>query len=174
VTRSDEVLVALRRIMRAVDIRSRQLSRASGLTGPQLILLRTLEAHSGSMPIGNLAKEIQLSQATTTDIVDRLERRGYVSRARSVDDRRRVLVTLLPEGARLAGQSPTPLQQDFVDRFQRLSDWEQTQILSTLQRLGQMMDAQGIDAAPMLDIQPIVDPGDADTTDPVPATGLGK
>lgn len=152
--RTDEVLVALRRIMRAVDIRSRHLSRASGLTAPQWVLLRALAA-SGSMGIGNLAREIHLSQATTTDIVDRLEKRGLVSRARSTVDRRRVQVAILPEGIRLVDESPAPLQQDFVDRFQRLNDWEQTQILSSLQRLGEMMDAQRIDAAPMLEIEPI-------------------
>jgi DNA-binding MarR family transcriptional regulator len=154
VNRTDEVLVALRRIMRAVDIRSHHLSRASGLTAPQWVLLRAL-ATRGSMGIGDLAREIHLSQATTTDIVDRLERRGLVSRARSTVDRRRVQVALLPEGAGLVHDSPAPLQQDFVDRFQRLSDWEQTQILSCLQRLGEMMDAQKIDAAPMLEIEPI-------------------
>jgi DNA-binding MarR family transcriptional regulator len=155
VNRTDEVLVALRRIMRAVDIRSRHLSRASGLTAPQWLLLRAL-ASNGSVGIGQLAREIHLSQATTTDIVDRLERRGLVSRARSTVDRRRVQVALLPEGARLVEESPTPLQRDFTDRFERLNEWEQTQILSCLQRLGGMMDAQRIDAAPMLEIEPIV------------------
>ncbi|MDX1268522.1 MAG: MarR family transcriptional regulator, partial [Oceanisphaera sp.] len=35
----EEVLVALRQIIRAIDLHSRQLSKASGLTGPQLLLL---------------------------------------------------------------------------------------------------------------------------------------
>ena len=40
--RYDEVLVALRRIIRATDLHSRQLSKVSGLTSPQLLILQLL------------------------------------------------------------------------------------------------------------------------------------
>ncbi|WP_218188142.1 hypothetical protein [Desulfosarcina cetonica] len=37
---SDDVLIALRRLIRAIDLHSRYLSKHFGLTGPQLIILR--------------------------------------------------------------------------------------------------------------------------------------
>jgi hypothetical protein len=37
-------------------------------------------------------------------------------------------------------------------RFEHLQDWEQTQLVSTMQRIATMMDAEDIDAAPMLEV----------------------
>lgn len=48
--------------------------------------------------------------------------------------------------------APKPLQESFVQQFQDLHDWEQTMILSALERVAYMMDAQHIDASPVLDI----------------------
>jgi len=39
-----------------------------------------------------------------------------------------------------------------MDRFSRLQDWEQSQILSSLQRVAAMMNAGDIDASPVLDL----------------------
>ena len=145
----EEVLVALRRVMRAVDIHSRRLERELGLSGPQLVVLSTLDT-LGEVPMGRLARAIHISQATATSLVDRLQSKGLAARTRSAEDGRRVLVRLTPAGRRLLSRAPPPLQEDFVQRFRELADWEQNQILSSLQRLAQMMDAEGLDAAPML------------------------
>ena len=45
-----------------------------------------------------------------------------------------------------------PLQESFIKQFTKLKDWEQNMIISSLQRLASMMDAQEIDAAPVLDV----------------------
>ena len=42
------------------------------------------------------------------------------------------------------------MQEAFVERFNRLPEWEQTMILGALLRLVSIMDAKGIDAAPIL------------------------
>jgi hypothetical protein len=47
-------------------------------------------------------------------------------------------------------QSPPLLQESFANRFGNLQDWEQTQLLASLQRIAAMMDAEGLDAAPVL------------------------
>ena len=44
--------------------------------------------------------------------------------------------------------------EKFIERFEALEEWEKTQVLSSLQRVATMMDAESIDAAPMLDIDP--------------------
>ena len=55
---------------------------------------------------------------------------------------------------------PRPLQDSFVQQFQDLRDWEQSMILTSLERVAYMMDAQHIDASPVLDL------GQLDRTDP--------
>jgi len=149
--RYDQVLVALRRIIRATDLHSKRLSKSSGLTSPHLMVLQTLRENS-DLTVGEVAKRISLSQATVTTIVDRLERGGYVYRERSTTDKRKVHVYLTDKAFTTLVDAPKPLQEDFVQQFQDLHDWEQTMILSSLERVAYMMDAQHIDAAPVLDI----------------------
>ena len=150
-TTSDAVLIAIRKIIRATDIHSRRLTKTAGLTTPQLMLLQAIDAQ-GAVAISRLSAAVSLSQATVTTILDRLEQRGYVARHRSAQDKRVVHASLTEVGAAILAQAPAPLQDTFTVRFEKLADWEQTLILSALQRVAAMMDADQLDAAPVLDI----------------------
>ena len=144
----DQVIVALRRVIRAVDLHSRTLVESHGLTGPQALILKALQ--DGSLPAGELAARVSLSQGTVTDILNRLEKRGLIIRNRDTEDRRRVLVEATDAALSLLEQSPPLLQESFAQRFGSLQDWEQTQLLASLQRIAAMMDAEDIDVAPVL------------------------
>lgn len=145
----DQILVALRRITRAIDLRSRTLLQDYGLTAPQLT---TLHAISRLQPAkaGEIAKEIHLGQPTVTGILTRLEHRGLIQRTRGERDRRSLDVRLTEEGERVLRDAPSLLQDQFLQRLGELKEWERTQILATLQRIAGMMDAAAIEAAPVL------------------------
>jgi len=146
-----DVLVALRRVIRATDLQSKQLVKTASLTAPQLMIMQTLR-DKGAVPIGELADEVSLSQATVTSIVDRLEKKEYVGRERSKQDKRKVLAFITDAGLDKLKTAPTLLQESFIRQFKYLQEWEQTMIISALQRVAQMMDAQHIDASPFLDV----------------------
>ncbi len=148
------VMVALRRIIRAIDLHSRSLVQRFGLTGPQLVVLKELIEES-PQPVNQLARSVNLSQATVTGILDRLERKVMVTRARDVNDKRKVLVspTIAAEDA-LSGAPPL-LQEHFTKAFLGLPDWEQTQILSSLQRIVALMEAGDVEAGPILTTGPL-------------------
>lgn len=150
-TAKEEVLIAIRRIIRATDIHSRRLTKTVGLTAPQLMVLQAIR-DLGAVAISRLSSEVSLSQATVTTIIDRLERRGYVTRQRSEQDKRVVHALLTPAGEEALDSAPTPLQEAFSVRFEQLHDWEQSQILSALQRVAAMMDAEDLDASPFLEL----------------------
>lgn len=147
----DDVLVALRRVIRATDLHSKHLAKTTGLTAPQILLLQTIR-DKGQVTIGEIANEISLSQATVTTIMDRLEKRKLVYRERSTQDKRKVHANLTDEGISVLQTAPRPLQDQFTREFGDLQEWEQTMIISSLQRIAQMMDAQHIDASPVLDV----------------------
>jgi DNA-binding MarR family transcriptional regulator len=159
---SDEqqVLVALRRIARAMDLYSRRLRKTVGLTAPQLLLLQAIR-NMGAVSISSLSAEISLSQATVTSIIDRLEARGLVQRTRSDSDRRIVHATLTSAGDDVVAAAPTPLQEEFAAQFRRLAGTEKAQLITSLQRIAALMHADEIDASPVLhtdaDIQSPVD-----------------
>ena len=148
---TDEVLIALRRIIRATDLHSKHLAKTTGLTSPQILLLQNIR-DKGKVSIGELANGVSLSHATVTTILDRLEVRELIYRARSSQDKRKAHAYLTKAGVRILENSPKPLQNQFTQQFNELQQWEQTMIISSLQRIAQMMDAQNIDASPVLDI----------------------
>lgn len=148
---TNEVLIALRRIIRATDLHSKKLSKVSGLTAPQLLIMQTIR-RIGEVAIGTLAKEVSLSQATVTTILDRLEKRDLIYRQRGETDKRKVYAQLTPTGEALIRKSPAPLQASFIKQFENLQDWEQHMIIAALQRVAEMMNATDIEASPYLEI----------------------
>ena len=146
-----DVLVALRKITRAIDLHSKKLVRESGLTAPQLLILKEI-ANAGRAKPSDIAKAVHLSQATVTSIIDRLERAGLLVRERSQQDRRVVDIILTEEGQRSADSAPELLQAGFIREFERLPEWERSQLVSSIQRIAAMMDAEDIDAAAILEI----------------------
>lgn len=151
---SEQILISLRRIIRAVDLHSRDLAKNYGVTGPQLVVLR--EALQGrESTIGQIARNVSLSAATVTDIIARLEKNGYAQRIRSTQDKRRVIVMVTPQGETIIKQTPPLLQERLSEKFAQLEDWEQTLILSSLQRIVSMLEVQKLDAASLLAIGPL-------------------
>jgi DNA-binding MarR family transcriptional regulator len=167
----DEILRALRRITRAIDLHSRRLANTYGLTGPQLVCLRALQRLGRASPSA-LAKEVSLSQGTVTGIVDRMLARQLVTRERNPLDRRQVLVGLTSAGHALVAQAPSPLQERFVQQLAQLPDGEQTQIRDTLECIVTMMGGEQFEAAAVLssssaaqspeEVRDVLDAGETD------------
>lgn len=147
----DDILVSIRRITRAIDLQSKQLVKQTGLTAPQLVVMQTIRKH-GTISPSAVAKEVALSQATITSILDRLERAELVRRDRSEEDKRVVHVCLTLTGQQRLEEAPELLQSGFLRQYRKLEDWERNMLVSALQRVATMMDAEGLDASPILDV----------------------
>ncbi len=149
--RVDEGLIALRRILRATELYERELAGAAGLTPAQLRVLQILASRpDDSATPKALATQMGVSQATVTSLVDKLVRHGHVYRTPSETDRRQTNVTATDAGKASVAAAPDALQQRFVRKFEQLKDWEQAQLLSSLERVAGMLDAADMDASPVL------------------------
>lgn len=71
---------------------------AHNLTPPQFYVLKTLVEQGGRCPIGQIARQHHLTNATMTGLVNRLEALNLVQRERNADDLRSVNVVLTAEG----------------------------------------------------------------------------
>jgi DNA-binding MarR family transcriptional regulator len=149
--RSNTALIALRRIMRVTELNSRKLAHQSDLTASQLLVLQQVAQSGGALP-SVIARLIGLKQATVTVLVNKLEKGGLVTRRRDTEDRRRVWVELTEAGQAALRASPDLLQDRFERSFNALEDWEQTMIISALERVANLLDAETIEAAPVLDV----------------------
>lgn len=161
--KSQEALVLMRQIIRATDMQEKEISRSTGLTLPQLMTMQALRL-STQITTGELAKEISLTQATVTSILDRLEKKDLIKRERGVEDKRKVWVSLTSQGTELMKGAPMTQQDIFTRRFNDMQSWEQSMVIASLERVAFMLDAQHLDAAPMLDIGRI-DRHDVNKTD---------
>ncbi|GAF78474.1 unnamed protein product [marine sediment metagenome] len=138
---SEEIVIALRQISRAMSIYSKSLDKHYGLTSPQLLILHEL-FQSDQIVIGEIARKISLSQATVTEIIDRLTIKGLVTRAKNNFDRRQVLIKITPNGKDIINKKPSLLQKEFLLEFSQLQKWEQHLLLSSVERIASMMKAK--------------------------------
>ncbi|WP_292293474.1 MarR family transcriptional regulator [Marivita sp.] len=145
----DDSLIALRRILRATELYARDLAHAVGLTPAQLRVLQIVNGKESVTP-KTLATQMGVSQATVSALVDKLVARGLVERVPSNQDRRQTNVTVTQDGQARLEDAPDALQQRYVRAFLALADWEQAQLVSTLERVADMLDARGLDASPVL------------------------
>jgi len=149
--KSQDVLIALRKIIRATDIQSKRIAKICGLTIPQAMVLRSI-GDLGDVTVKSLSYNVSLSQATVTTILNRLEHSGFTTRVRSTLDKRKVYARLTDKGLFTLDSIPPLLHERFEERFSALSEAQRFQIVGTLQQLSQMMDAESIDASPLLDL----------------------
>jgi len=143
-------LKALRRILRASELGNRQLATTTGLTPSQLLVLQEI-GERGEVTPTELSAALQFSQATITNIVDRLESAGLVTRQRGERDKRRIHLATTEGGDRTIELAPDLLQARFASNFAALPDWEQAMIVASLGRLADILGVARSDAAPLLD-----------------------
>ncbi|SDC53336.1 MarR family winged helix-turn-helix transcriptional regulator [Ruegeria marina] len=155
--RIDASLIALRRILRATDLFGRELAQSVGLSAAQFRVLQIV-AENDHCTATQIARQMRITQATVTSLVDKLVRHGMVVRERSQTDRRQTIILTTEEGKQAIEDAPDPLQQRFVRKFEALEDWEQAALIAALERVAAMLDAEELDAAPVLDTGEIREP----------------
>jgi DNA-binding MarR family transcriptional regulator len=131
---------SIRRIVRAIDMRSKKVARETGLTIPQIVILHAVKER-GMVTTAALSKHADLSPATTVTILDKLERRGLVTRARSATDRRIVHTTLTDKGAQILCGAPPLFDFAFSKGFAGLSEADQGKVIEAFRTVADLLDS---------------------------------
>lgn len=99
-------LAELRYLIRKFVRDGDAMAQAAGLEPQQYLLLLAIRGlpEGEEATIRALADRLALRHHSAVELIDRLEAHGYVRRSRSRDDRRRVLMSLLPRGEKLLEQ----------------------------------------------------------------------
>lgn len=100
-----------------------------------LNVLAVLDA-DGPLPMRGLAETLDVSQASATGIIDRMEQRGLVERRRDDDDRRVVRVALTDEGRTLIAGMATERREHLALMLDHLTDDELAGFLLGVRALG--------------------------------------
>ncbi len=116
-----DVFDNLRRIFQAINEYSKDVERSTGLTGPQLWVLKLL-ADAAPMMVSELARRMCLRPPTVVGILDRLEVKGLVTRTHSRKDRRAVELDLSSQGKELVTKAPEVAQDMLMKGLNELSE----------------------------------------------------
>jgi len=143
------VFKAIRRIVRAIDLRSREVSRAVGLTIPQIVVLQAIR-DLGQVTTKALSEQADLSSATVVTILDKLEEKGLITRYRSDTDRRIVHTRLTATGHTTLSEVPNLLHVDFQEKFASSSPEKKKQLVEAIEEIAEMLNAHKLDVAPIL------------------------
>src|SRR5690349_11334249 len=130
-----DAYVKLLRAGRAVLAQVEPRLTASGLTPTQFGVLEAI-LHKGPLSQRDLSRKVLTSAGNMTDLVDKLEARGLVRRARQRTDRRAVQVELTPAGRALVEPLFTAHAQDIAAALAGLSREELCQLAALLRKLG--------------------------------------
>ena len=105
-TSTHTVMNALRRIVQGLRQSAAHSEKTTGLTAAQLLVLKQVAANDG-LSVNALAAATFTHQSTVSEVVTRLELKGFVSRERAAEDARRVEVHLTPTGRALLSINPS-------------------------------------------------------------------
>jgi DNA-binding MarR family transcriptional regulator len=99
-------------LVRTADLLSRRMShvlRAEDLSSNQYNVLRILRGAPSGLPCGEIGNRMITRDPDITRLLDRLEKRGLISRSRDTQDRRTVTAKIAPDGLKLLARTDQPL-----------------------------------------------------------------
>ena len=133
------VIQQLRIVYRAMQEHSRWVERQCGVSAAQLWALGELAARPGAR-VSELSQALSLHQSTTSNLLDKLEKKGLVERRRGGPDQRVVQVHLSPAGQDIVARAPRPAQGAIAAALARLPEAELASLEHGLAELINRMD----------------------------------
>jgi DNA-binding MarR family transcriptional regulator len=100
-------------LLRTTDMLSRglvQVLKTEDLSATQYNVLRILRGAPEGLPCGEIASRMITRDPDVTRLLDRLEKRGLISRCRETKDRRTVMARITPDGLKLLTRLDEPVQ----------------------------------------------------------------
>ena len=102
-------LMCFRAVIASTREHYRWVERRCGVSGAQVWALAQIAASPG-MKVGDLASQLAIHQSTASNILEKLEQAGLVTRTRLSEDRRVVTLSLTAEGRKVLRRAPKPLR----------------------------------------------------------------
>lgn len=131
----------IRRVFQVVYEHSKVVERETGLTGSQMWAIKVI-AEASSIKPSELAKRMYLHPATVVGLIDRLVKKGLVSRTRSEEDRRIVEISLTESGKGLLAFSPEVTQGILARGLENLPQEKIVTVADGLQELVKILGAE--------------------------------
>jgi len=129
-------LAAFRRELRQFLAFSERAAQASGLPAQQYQALLAIKGHPGRSPmsVGDLSRELLITQHSGSELVERLVLKGLLIRTPDGRDRRRMLLSLAPAGETVLSR----MAKTHLEELRRL----QPSLIALFERFGPPVQGQ--------------------------------
>jgi len=147
----EQIISSIRKIVRAINLESKKIDKAFGISIPQMLCLSMLnQSQNYQSNQKDLAEKLNLNASTMSGIIDRLEKKGLLARLPKQGDKRTTIVTLTSKGSGLLRSTPDLLQNRLLNRLVNAPFEEVSQIETGLNLLIKYLQIQDIEAANIL------------------------
>ncbi|MDQ8023987.1 MAG: MarR family winged helix-turn-helix transcriptional regulator [Moraxellaceae bacterium] len=136
------VLQQLRVVLRAAQRYSAQMEKQAGLPGAQMWALQEIVDTPG-LRVGDLAVRMSLHPSTTSNLVERLETGGFITKLRNATDQRVVKLQPTDAGLQLVSRSPMPRRGLLPEVLGAMPQADLMQVYAGLQALVNRLDVDG-------------------------------
>lgn len=148
-----EILIHIRKIVRALNLESKRIQKEFGVSIPQLLCLNYLaESEDYKATHKEVAGFLNLNSSTVSGIVSRLEKKGLVARLPKMGDRRVTYITLTSAGFKLLNHSPRLMHERLATSLQKLPVAQLSQMDSSLRTLIECLGIDQTEASPLFTI----------------------
>lgn len=133
-----EVIKRIKRLKEGMHGNIQKNFREMNLTGPQGMVVGIL-FKAGSLKIGEIASQMELSMSTVSGIVDRLERSEIITRTKSEEDGRVILVTLTDAFRQKSAVKFKRIEEHWSEKLNQASEEEFDAIITGLDILEKLL-----------------------------------
>lgn len=102
-----EALKQFRIIFKSANRHFHEIEKLVGIGGASLWALSEI-SEAENLTVSNLAKAMSIHQSTASNLIDKLEVDGYITRVRSGNDKRVVFLTITEHGDQVLSKAPLP------------------------------------------------------------------
>lgn len=128
-----------RRASWKTKLKGREILSEFEITPPQFTALLTLNSNS-NLTIGELSQKMYLACSTVTDLLDRMERNGLVTRVKDEKDRRVVRIRVLDKGTQIIEGVMENRRKYIFETLEGASDEMIHNVYEVMKMLNEKMD----------------------------------
>ncbi|MCL4744960.1 MAG: MarR family transcriptional regulator [Burkholderiaceae bacterium] len=135
-------LQKLREIIKTAQEQFQSTTERAGVSGSQAWALSEIATRPG-MIVSELGKAMAIHPSTTSNMLDKMQKRGLIRRERIDSDQRVVRLFLTDDGASLLRELPGPARGLLPDALGRLSDDELDHVDAALGLILEKLERRG-------------------------------
>ncbi|MGE5580593.1 MAG: MarR family winged helix-turn-helix transcriptional regulator [Bacillota bacterium] len=128
----------LRHVAFIIKKRGRDILVDFGITSPQFNALLALREQP-NMTMGELCEKLFLACSTATDLIDRMEKNGFLERNRDAQDRRVIRLAISDKGQEVIKEVLEARRRYVASMLEKLTPEETEQLGASLDKLHSLM-----------------------------------